>query len=628
MTVSDLLLNNPAVAAMGWTLVHFLWQGCVIALIYWLICSVAPRNAVALRYWAGLSGMLLSSLVMIATFLLSYAPEARFGQEPPNSGAAINTFLVLSGSWPEIRILLESGIEPVLPWVVTLWLLGVSLMSIRTGQVWYAIHTTLKGSVVCTEMQLQRALESIRSKLGVQKAVRLMISTRVLVPLATGFLRPVILMPASVLARLPQDQLEMILAHELGHIRRFDYAFNLMQVVLEILLFYHPAIVWMSQRVREERELCCDDLVVRECGRPVTYARALTNLEFIRNPVFSSAVPATGGNLLARIKLIVEPGLHGKNSRVAQFTLAALAGGIVALSAQQGYVLSKELNRVAFSAQLQSSDVHWKTWGHSRQLWGQGISRYAQTMRAEQLAALKIESLSLLAHRTEPDAGIEALAAPEELPAKPLALQHGKWAVELDRPPPFSTPAAKPALIVAHEPPDEPMATGDVDVSAKAPETSQSVLLQQQEPGTYAPASSAVLVSRVSEAEIKPLKSRPPTYPWRARRQKLEGFVELEFSLDAMGQVTDVEILDAVPEGVFEEAASKALLKWRFARSDDPDSRFRQVFDFELQEAEKVPPGRRSCVLTGSRTCGKVSPPVFVVWVNSTTNRSQETRLN
>ena len=107
--------------------------------------------------------------------------------------------------------MLEAGIEPVLPRVVLLWLLGVSLMSIRTGREWYAIHTLLKDSVVCAEVQLQRALENIKSQLGVQKAVRFLVSTRVLVPLATGFLHPVILMPASVLARLPQGQLKVCL---------------------------------------------------------------------------------------------------------------------------------------------------------------------------------------------------------------------------------------------------------------------------------------------------------------------------------------------------------------------------------------------------------------------------------
>ncbi len=627
MTAVDLVLIHPAVVAMGWTLVHFLWQGCVIALVYWLICSLAPRHAATLRYWAGLAGMLLSLLLIGVTFLLSYAPEARFGLEPQTAAQAINPFLVLSGSLPDARVLLESGIEPALPWVVLLWLLGVSLLCVRTGKEWYTVHKLLSDSVVCSEVQLQLAFEIIKAKLAVQLAVRLMVSTRVVVPLVVGFLRPVILLPAGVLVRLPQDQLEMILAHELGHIRRFDYAFNLLQVALEILLFYHPAIVWMSQRVREEREHCCDELVVRQCGRPVTYARALANLEFMRSPSFNAAVPATGGNLLARIRLIADHGSHGKSSRLAQFALAAFAGAVVAFGAQQGYALSNELNRVASSAQLQASDVHWRTWGLSRQIWGQGVSRYAQSMRMKQLAVLKIESISQ-AHLLEPDPDSQAPTGLESLPAKALAMQHRDSAVELNRLPPFAATDAKPALPVSLKAPAGHYIAKGMDIAANAPLVSQLATAKQQEPETHSPESSPKLLNRVSAAKIAPLKFRPPTYPWRARRQGLEGFVELEFSVNAKGQVIDVEILDAVPEGVFEDAASKALLKWRFAGSEDSASRFRQVFDFELQELEKVAPGRRPCRVTGSRTCGQISPAVFVVWINSTTKSHHATAIN
>lgn len=102
---------------------------------------------------------------------------------------------------------------------------------------------------------------------------------------------------------------------------------------------------------------------MRVCGRPATYARALANLEVIRSPDFMSAIPATGGNLLARIKLIIDAELPARSSSLAQFAVAAIAGLVVALGAQQGYSLSSELNRVAFAAQLQGSDVQWKTWG-------------------------------------------------------------------------------------------------------------------------------------------------------------------------------------------------------------------------------------------------------------------------
>jgi TonB family protein len=127
------------------------------------------------------------------------------------------------------------------------------------------------------------------------------------------------------------------------------------------------------------------------------------------------------------------------------------------------------------------------------------------------------------------------------------------------------------------------------------------------------------------KAELTPLKARPPNYPWQARRKGIEGFVKLEFSVDEEGRVKDVEILDAMPEGVFEKAASRAISRWTFEEAEQSGARYRQVFDFELQDIERGPPRSRPCVLTGTRTCGIVSPGVFVVWVNETTRHTEGT---
>src|SRR5205085_6589248 len=111
---------------------------------------------------------------------------------------------------------------------------------------------------------------------------RLCRSALVEVPTAIGFMKPVILLPASTLTGLAPAQIEAILAHELAHIRRHDYFVNLLQSVIETLLFYHPAVWWVSRRVREERELCCDDLAVRASGDAIAYARALSELERLK----------------------------------------------------------------------------------------------------------------------------------------------------------------------------------------------------------------------------------------------------------------------------------------------------------------------------------------------------------
>jgi bla regulator protein BlaR1 len=629
MPLADLMLDNTIISALGWTLVHFLWQGCLIAFVYWFICALAPRHAAGLKYWVGLSGMLFSLLAMLLTFTLFYAPEARFG---PHSlaASAVNPFLVLSGKWPDGLAVLESGLEPVLHWVVLVWLLGVAWFSLQVARDSLQIHNLLHRGIVGTEVQLQLALERYKSKLGVQLAVRLAVSTRVMVPMVVGWLRPIILVPASALSRLPQDQLEMILAHELGHIRRFDYLFNILQILIETLLFYHPAITWMSRRVREEREHCCDDLVVRFCGRPATYARALANLELMRSPTLAAAIPANGGNLLMRIRLIAEKTMPAKHSTFAQFALAAVAGLAVALGTQQGYSLSSELNRVAFAAQLQASDVQWKTWGRSREAWSEGITLFAETAHKRQLAVLKIESMSWQ-HLVEPKFDFGTIASRDVLDAAQWVLDDSQAGEKLQIEPPDS-----PAQVLSVTPPDmnpallpgKPVSRHTPAALGVTPQVFKVALHNAPSPALKSLAPSGQYAIKPGKSGIKPLKSRAPNYPWKARKEGIEGFVELEFSVDAEGRVSDVEILDAVPAGIFEEAASKAISRWTFTAPQSSGSRFRQVFDFEMQDAPKLSPRQRACATTGSRTCGLLATGVYVVWVNGTTRSDAGTALN
>ena len=165
----------------------------------------------------------------------------------------------------------------------------------------------------------QHTAQTLARQLHIRRPVRLLESASVAVPTVIGWLRPVVLMPASALAGLSPEQLQAILAHELAHIRRHDYLVNLLQTLVETLLFYHPAVWWLSRRIRAEREHCCDDLAVSLCGDPYTYARALADLEGLRAPSVPLALAATGGSLLGRVRRLVI-------GAVARRTWARLAG--------------------------------------------------------------------------------------------------------------------------------------------------------------------------------------------------------------------------------------------------------------------------------------------------------------
>jgi beta-lactamase regulating signal transducer with metallopeptidase domain len=212
---------------------------------------------------------------------------------------------------PIVKQKLEQMFRPVVPWTFSIWLAGVLVLSARFAGGWVQANRLCQRASEASAYW-QRRLVSLSERMNLTTPLRLLESKRVDVPMVVGWLRPVVIMPVTALTGLSAQQLETILAHELAHIRRNDYLVNLLQGVVETLLFYHPAVWWLSRRIRIERENCCDDLAVAVCGNPVLYARALTDLEELRTMAFRHALAANGGSLKGRvIRLIL--GREGKS---------------------------------------------------------------------------------------------------------------------------------------------------------------------------------------------------------------------------------------------------------------------------------------------------------------------------
>src|SRR3954468_23392237 len=166
-------------------------------------------------------------------------------------------------------------------------------------------------------------MERLRQAVGVRRTIRVFQSALTDVPLVVGWIRPVILVPVCALTNLNILQLEALLAHELAHIRRFDYLVNLMQTAVETLLFYHPAVWWLGKQIRDERENCCDDIAVAVCGNTLVYATALAELEQSRVASARFAMAASNGSLLNRIRRLTTN--HPYSSRGTAGWLVALA---------------------------------------------------------------------------------------------------------------------------------------------------------------------------------------------------------------------------------------------------------------------------------------------------------------
>ncbi len=334
---------QPVMEALGWTLIHFTWQGTLVALLLAGVLRILQGWSTNARYAAGCAALLLmvaAPLAPLAFISLSTPGKTASGLSPvfatlPASPplppeieptiAPTNTHIATASprSWLSIR---SENLTSLLPWMILFWLLGVIFFSLRLVGGWLYTQRLKSHGTRPLEEKWQQTLRRLCGQLRVMRPVRLLESALVKVPTVIGWLRPVILLPVGALTGLMPQQMEAIIAHELAHIRRHDYLINLLQAVIETLLFYHPAVWWVSRRIRQEREHCCDDLAVAVCGDALTYARALLEMEQLRAAGPQLAVAANGGLLMNRIQRLV----GAQTQHTNRFT--GLFAGIIALT--------------------------------------------------------------------------------------------------------------------------------------------------------------------------------------------------------------------------------------------------------------------------------------------------------
>ncbi len=299
----------PALAA---ALLHFLWQGALIAFALWIALALLRRSVPNARYAACAAALVLMTAAPAVTTYALYERPA-----PVRAAAALMLALTAAPITP------ASPPLDLRQWIVPVWAFGVAIFALRLAFAWRHV-ARLRRTANPVDSSLLECARALASRLGITRPVRLLVSALAEAPSVVGWLKPVILIPASALAGLEAAQLEAIITHELAHIRRHDYLFNLLQTVVETLLFYHPAVWWVSSRMRQERELCCDDLAVRHCGDALVYARALTRMERLRSAP-SPAVAANGGSLLYRIERLTGAAHEAAPSRAPLvFALIAL----------------------------------------------------------------------------------------------------------------------------------------------------------------------------------------------------------------------------------------------------------------------------------------------------------------
>jgi len=323
--------------ALSMALLHFIWQGTAVGVVWSLLMRVLAKSSANSRY-------LVSCIVLAALALapvITFAFEWHTADVPMQT--SVDTFRSSTFSPGPEHITLPQTLGVSLEsWILPLWAAGVLVFTLRLA--WAGGHaSSLRRRGTKAEPPLESIMAGLAERLGVRQKLLVLMSSVAEVPSVVGWIRPVILLPAAVVTGLTRQQLESLLAHELAHIRRYDYFVNILQMVIETFLFYHPAVWLVSERIRDERELCCDDLAVRSCGDALSYARALAQLEKLRAPATSLVMGSTNGPVYNRIQRLL---VKGKYEHVPS-RLACAAGLLTGLLCLGWFMTARAQQREA-----------------------------------------------------------------------------------------------------------------------------------------------------------------------------------------------------------------------------------------------------------------------------------------
>lgn len=542
-------LFSTAIAALGWSLVHFIWQAALVGGLYAIARAVLPRGNP--RYLAALLALLAMAAFPVATAwheaALYASPVDLPGELVTAASAGASIQAGASWNW-------RAWLDAMLPWLVLAWAAGVGVLGARVYRQCRTLRTILRAAEALPEWQARA--RAFADRLGLRRVVPVLVSVRVATPTLIGWVRPAVVMPLALLARMPAPQIDLILAHELAHLKRLDPLANLFQVVLETLFFYHPVVHWISREARNERELCCDALALRVTGgERRDFVAALASLEAFRAADAALAVAASGGVLVERAWFIAGAP-PGHRQRHLRGNAVAMLAAIMVLSL----------------AGFWWRDVTWQ-----RRVANVLAANHASLLRHVQPDTVRPPGLTPVPHVTR-------LSSPTTVPYAAVTL------------PAAEAPVLAAAIKLA------PIAAPDLDLGEVARQTRPMPVVPLPARSLAPPADDA------TPGAPTPVRTVRPVYPSAALLVGLQGRVVIEFELDARGVPRDLRAV-ASSDGTFNAAALQALADWRFAPPAEPGRRYRQAFTFRLGDAgtaEDAATARACLVTTGTHICRHV----------------------
>lgn len=349
--------------SIGWTIIHSLWQGLIVAIIFAIILVVLKKQSSKIKYNFSLALLALFFISNIAVLVYNYSPNDKINQRENTAITNIeNRHLqkkdlvaepILFQQTAETEnitqpvsyslVVLKSYIKTIIPYLVLAWLIGFVISLILAIASFFSNQRLRINPLNQPSQKWQSKIYDISKRLKIRRKIKILFSPLVVSPIVFGIIKPIILFPVKAVTKLNNKEIEAILVHELAHVLRNDYLFNIFQVIVETLFFYHPTVWWISSKIREQRELICDEIAIDVTNETKLYAATLVKLEEQRvlQPAFALGGNTNNNKLFKRIKWIMEDKKQRTNTNYIKFIL-----GLSIISVFSVFIFSSAKSRI------------------------------------------------------------------------------------------------------------------------------------------------------------------------------------------------------------------------------------------------------------------------------------------
>lgn len=557
------MFDSHIINALGWTLIHFLWQGSAIVLIYWLISR--SSESLHAKYWTGMSAVMLCLLIPASQFI-SLIQQTEVTE----------SFFVISSSYQSMAIKPMSATDTVLmlinqtlPILVFSWALVVMLLTTGLVRSWFRLNAIEHDCDAALSAELKQFIKNTAIKLDLAAIPILKVSKKILVPAAYGIYKPTVLLPLSLMNQIPKEQVHAIITHELCHLKRNDYLHNILQLTADILLFFHPAIRWMNNDIRQVREQCCDQLVLSQDTHAITYAKALTNIASLSNghsfgPRLQIGI--NDGLLLKRVKFL----LQNKSSQSSIMMFLPL--GILLLACF--YLFQSNQAPIGFSDSSATAQ-------------SQNDLKFRKRLVSNLFYPKQQESFTLAAENLSPTEAwrMNNSSVPENnstLPSSTVATDDFKlqpFNIKIDNT--SATSELRTELLSSFDSSSPVTLLQPVDLAP----INNLEFISQSNNNTLSTNHNLKATSALIKPKLKTYMS--PEYPNEFWKKQVEQTVIASFKIKPSGKLYDIEMNSQGNNYVaFEQNVKTILRKWRFEKASlnrtNMQKTYQQIFEFKL----------------------------------------------